>query len=401
MRIVILILLSSIPAISFSQQRLLIENSCSYYGEKLPKEIYSFTSDNEAQTTLARIMNASGLPSNFKLIAGNVPNACAVLKYNTVTQSLDRYIIYNQTFMQKVKESINDWASISILAHEIGHHLSGHSLQAGGSRPELELEADKFSGFILQKLGATLEQSESAVNVLINEEGSSTHPGKSARLAAIANGWTSSFEAEMGSNKKSAVKRPLYLNPEELYIVKNNRKSITIFQNDYPFSPEETEALTLQKTINGQLVDDAFLVYVKGNTKENAGYFFARNIEDVPTNVKLFLKSALANSFKDLPLIETVAVGSLIGSDITIVDKGIAIKDIEILNNTDYPKKQISCISLEGLKDNFKLHWSLEPISNFDILRDKKTNKKYFYCKVHTANSFILSHAICPIYSEY
>ncbi len=390
------------PFISFPQQKILIKSSCSYYGEKLPLEIYSFNSDNEAQTALARITNASGLPSNFKLVAGNVPNACAVVKYNANTKSLDRYIIYNQSFMQKIKASISDWASISILAHEIGHHLSGHSLQMGGSRPELELEADKFSGFILEKLGATLEQSESAINALVNENGSLTHPGRSARLAAIVNGWTSAYDEEFkGTKKSSTAKRPLLLNPAELYIFKNKDNSISIYQNDYQFSLAETEALTLQKIENGILVDDAFLVYIKGNTTQNAGYFITKNTQDAPTDVKLSLNPALATSFKDLSLIETVAVGSLSGSDITIVDKGIAIDNIEVLSSSSYPKKSISCISIEGYNENFKLHWALEPISNFDIIRDKKTDRKYFFCKIHSGNSFITSHSICPIYSEY
>ena len=61
-----------------------------------------------------------------------------------------RYIIYNSNFMKIANEiSNNSWSSISILAHEIGHHLQGHTLNNNGSRPAIELEADKFSGFVL------------------------------------------------------------------------------------------------------------------------------------------------------------------------------------------------------------------------------------------------------------
>jgi hypothetical protein len=83
-----------------------------------------------------------------------------------------------------------DWASISILAHEIGHHLNGHTLDNLGSRPDKELEADDFSGFVMFKLGASLQDAQKAISTLVSEEGSSTHPGKFARLTAIQKGWS-------------------------------------------------------------------------------------------------------------------------------------------------------------------------------------------------------------------
>jgi len=82
-----------------------------------------------------------------------------------------------------------NWSSISILAHEIGHHLNGHTLGVGGSRPDLELQADKFSGFVCARMGATLAEAQAAMKVAASSAGSSTHPPKSARLEAIAVGW--------------------------------------------------------------------------------------------------------------------------------------------------------------------------------------------------------------------
>ena len=83
-----------------------------------------------------------------------------------------------------------NWANYSILAHEIGHHLEGHTLDTlGGSKPPLELHADRFSGFIMAKLGATLSEAQVVMQNVASESGSSTHPPKSARLEAIAVGW--------------------------------------------------------------------------------------------------------------------------------------------------------------------------------------------------------------------
>lgn len=176
-------LLTFIQVSSFSQNKINLNSACSYYGEKNPASVYTFNSDDQARSALKLITDAAGLALNFKILASNVPNAAAAIFNN------QRYILYNQTFMYNIAERINYWASISILAHEVGHHLNGHSLLPGGSRPSIELEADKFSGFILAKLGASLEEAQSAINTLVSEQGSLTHPGRSARLAAIASGW--------------------------------------------------------------------------------------------------------------------------------------------------------------------------------------------------------------------
>ncbi len=175
---------------------------CSYYGENTPTTaIYTFASDNEAKQALARIMQVTGLPTNFNIMAANVPNACAVIKCPT-SSTCERYILYNQDFMLKVRDlTRTNWSEISILAHEIGHHLSGHTLDNLGSRPEIELEADKFSGFVLGKMGATLADAKAAMELIGSSSGSSTHPAKDARLAAIVNGWR---EATANNNTSSS-----------------------------------------------------------------------------------------------------------------------------------------------------------------------------------------------------
>lgn len=181
----------------FSQKpmRLDVSQSCSFFGETITDDVYGFASDSEAEDALNRVMKYTGLPVNFTIKAGNVPNAAAIIKCNTNTNDCDRFIIYSQDFMIRVKNTAKtDWAAISILAHEIGHHLSGHTLRTGGSRPELELEADRFSGFVLNKMGSTLDQAQMAMKLLAGNKGSSTHPPKSARLAAITNGWVASNE---------------------------------------------------------------------------------------------------------------------------------------------------------------------------------------------------------------
>lgn len=131
-----------------------------------------------------RIIDAVGLKPNFEIVPANIENAAAVVYGGK------RFILYNPTFIANlVKTTGTDWAAISVLAHEIGHHLNGHTVTAGGSQPASELEADEFSGYVLRKMGATLAQSQAAMKTLASVNASRTHPAQYDRLASIEKGW--------------------------------------------------------------------------------------------------------------------------------------------------------------------------------------------------------------------
>jgi hypothetical protein len=157
---------------------------CSYYGEEITGDVNSFSSSGEAENIIKNILAIVGLKPNFEIRAADVPNAAAVI-YNS-----KRYVLYNPRFIANLNRSAgNNWASVSILAHEIGHHLNGHTLNETGSRPDIELEADEFSGFVLRKMGASLNDSQIAMKIAADVKASHTHPGKADRLQAIQTGW--------------------------------------------------------------------------------------------------------------------------------------------------------------------------------------------------------------------
>jgi hypothetical protein len=182
--------------------------ACSFFGTDVGSSIMngqglSFSSNNQAVKVVDNILSPTGLKRNFIVQESNkVANACAVV------HGEQRYILYNNEFMKMVENSTKtDWSSISIMAHEIGHHLNGHTIQAGGSRPDIELEADEFSGFVLYKMGASLQDAQKAISTLVSEEGSSTHPGKFQRLQAIQKGWAkASGQGSSNSAPNTSVK---------------------------------------------------------------------------------------------------------------------------------------------------------------------------------------------------
>ncbi len=135
---------------------------------------------------IREITDAVGLKARFELRATReVDNAAAVVYDGK------RFLLYNPDFLRAVNRAGHtDWAGISILAHEMGHHLNGHTLRGGGSQPADELEADEFSGFVLRKLGASLAQAQAAMATVPDDQNPrSTHPNRTPRLAAIGQGW--------------------------------------------------------------------------------------------------------------------------------------------------------------------------------------------------------------------
>ena len=135
---------------------------------------------------IREITDAVGLKARFELRATReVGNAAAVVYGGR------RFLLYNPDFLNSVNQAGHtDWAGISILALEMGHHLNGHTLRTGGSQPADELEADEFSGFVLRKLGASLAQAQAAMAAVPDDGGgSASHPGRAPRLRAIGEGW--------------------------------------------------------------------------------------------------------------------------------------------------------------------------------------------------------------------
>ncbi len=146
--------------------------------------VSNFASVSEARSVINEIISVMNLKVNFEVREANVPNAGAVVYNNK------RFILYNPSFIKQIDRAAKtDWASISILAHEIGHHVLGHTFKSGGNLYQQELDADQFSGMALKKMGATLEESQAAMILVASDRASATHPARISRLDAIAKGW--------------------------------------------------------------------------------------------------------------------------------------------------------------------------------------------------------------------
>jgi hypothetical protein len=147
----------------------------------------SFQSDAEAREVFTRILNAAGLAGMQDRIiiraSAETDNAEAAIEKD------ERLIFYNAVFMEKLRTGSNDyWSQIAVLAHELGHHIRLHTI-IDGRNHEFELEADYQAGFIMRRLGASLDQAQQLFRQIGTEEATQTHPAKAQRLQAVTLGW--------------------------------------------------------------------------------------------------------------------------------------------------------------------------------------------------------------------
>lgn len=193
-QVCLFILFTAFATLTFGQEEAVF--SCNYSDDGTGVElcdymqVSSFASNKDAEAAVDMILENNGLPRNFNLVScPDIKNAKAITPENKM-----RYIVYDPEFISNLNGDHIDWVGMSILAHELGHHLCNHTLERPKSLEESrlnELQADHYSGFQMQKLGATLEQAQMAVmlNASEGDDRYSTHPNKAKRLESIKQGY--------------------------------------------------------------------------------------------------------------------------------------------------------------------------------------------------------------------
>lgn len=91
----------------------------------------------------------------------------------------------------KRKDGSYNWFVVQKLGHEIGHIISGHGLGDGvaGTTPAWQQDdADEFSGWVLKRFGASLDE---ARNSIAPEPSPFSYPipPEPSSLAAVERGW--------------------------------------------------------------------------------------------------------------------------------------------------------------------------------------------------------------------
>lgn len=154
---------------------------CSYSGGGCANGLSQPT--QYASNIVSNICNILGV-RYINTYAGNVGNACA--------SNYQGYpiITYNRQFMNYLSSN-NQWAPISVLAHEVGHHVNNDISWYGAFKHSWtkELQADYVSGYVMYKMGASLENAKSAFYIMFDWMGSMSHPDTPRRIDALTAGY--------------------------------------------------------------------------------------------------------------------------------------------------------------------------------------------------------------------
>lgn len=160
-----------------------------------------FDQDISAYKSVVNIIRETGLDQNFVIIPGeDVDDVIAYIK------DKERVLSYNPEFMDKVNTDSN-WVGISILARQIGHHLGNHELADGKPSYEETLDADRYAGFVLQKMGASIDEAISAIEVSAADN-NDFDINKNKRVAAMVQGFNKAKSLSVDTNYIAQNEKP-------------------------------------------------------------------------------------------------------------------------------------------------------------------------------------------------
>lgn len=202
-----------------------------------------FMSNAEADDALAKILSVVGASKRFIVApCEDINNALAVIDDGM------RYILYDPEFINSISQTSDYWANMSILAHEVGHHINGHTLNESISAYEnkiQELEADEFSGFVMQKIGATLDQAIDAIAALApsGDDTYSSHPNKERRIKAITKGYNRARNNSFVTEKKLTDWEELFFRGNEKFDAENYEGALEDYTESLKLKPDASTYL--------------------------------------------------------------------------------------------------------------------------------------------------------------
>lgn len=155
--------------LAFSQ----VTNLCAYSNGTIPSPSELIGSNQINDDYIVEILNSIkksiGIEDyNFVIYRWKGFNNCAAANYYG-----SRLIIYDPDFLYTISNR-QKYVITSILAHEVAHHLFGHTLEGTDNleqQRKRELEADYLSGIIMKKLGYSLNQAIEGVSKLADDYG--------------------------------------------------------------------------------------------------------------------------------------------------------------------------------------------------------------------------------------
>ena len=229
----------SVTAITFmscygqnsNKDTLLVEAYSSYNNTDLPSSLLLTNLNSDYDSTINYALSLLGVP-NTDIEIETTPTFGAFSVINR--QSQRRFFVYSPVFFDSVyKVTQTNLAILSICFHELAHHFYRHPLKPSYASHLYEKQADRYSGFEMAIIGATLEESLAAMKNIELLGGKVTetpsHPDKASRLAEIEKGY---IDARIKIFKDSSyIKRDSIFRIQELMYALYEDKSFFDIQN--------------------------------------------------------------------------------------------------------------------------------------------------------------------------
>jgi hypothetical protein len=177
----------------YAQESAHVDGMCLFASDHLSETLYFFPPDKQSLSLFSELLAKSGKDLNVVVKAANVPEVAAA------TNGKERLLLYNQFALDRFqKEGRKDWRLTMVIGHQIGHHASDHAFSLPPElRIEVELEADRFAGYLMFQLGATIADVQSLTEFFGESPQNPLFPDPKARLAATIEGWHDG-KAEVG-----------------------------------------------------------------------------------------------------------------------------------------------------------------------------------------------------------
>jgi hypothetical protein len=146
--------------------------------------------------SLEEIKKTLGFEVEIAVYIAKDENNC----FATIGTGGKKVLIADLNFLDDVNKRVGtQWAAISILAHEVGHHIE--SFGRHESSLDDELDADYWSGYILMKLGASRDASIKCIMRYGTEHDTNSHPNRYTRASTIGEGWDDAYNGTIDYSK--------------------------------------------------------------------------------------------------------------------------------------------------------------------------------------------------------
>ncbi|MDP8223353.1 MAG: DUF2807 domain-containing protein [Candidatus Lernaella stagnicola] len=155
---------------------------------------------NTAEAILAEIGRTAGLTNMPEIHPANVPSALAAFHNGR------RIILYNPDFLAQLNQAAGtNWCVYYVFAHELGHHLEGHTVEMQRQDAwRCEYQADAFAARTLKRMGARLDEIVNCVRATPAPP-SPTHPSSSDREQNMR----AAYNNAPGGPSPTPVRRPV------------------------------------------------------------------------------------------------------------------------------------------------------------------------------------------------